>query len=461
MLHNLSTDDLRALDAAHHLHPFTDHGALSLSERRVIARADGVWLWDSEGNRILDGMSGLWCVNVGHGRNEIVEAVRAQMSELAYYNTFFKTTHEPVIRLSQMVAEIAPEGMNMVFFGTSGSDANDTILRMVRTYWDLMGKPHKKTVIARHSAYHGSTMGAASLGGMAAMHSQGGLPIPGIVHVDQPYWFGSGQDMTPDQFGVHAARALENAIDAIGEEHVAAFIAEPIQGAGGVIIPPETYWPEVKRILEERGILFICDEVICGFGRTGEWFGCQTYGLTPDFMTIAKGLSSGYLPIGGVVVCDKVAKVFHERGGEFYHGYTYSGHPACCAAAIANLEIIRREKLVERVRTDIGPYLAERWLALGEHALVGEARMKGLLGALELVPDKSDTTKRFAPVGAVGTLARDFSFANGLVMRAVRDSLILSPPLTLSHEEADALIALTRKTLDDTWAELKRQGRLG
>ena len=467
---NLSTDDLRALDAAHHLHPFTDHGALGLAERRVIARADGVWLWDTEGNRMLDGMAGLWCVEVGHGRQEIVEAVRAQMSELSYYNTFFKTAHAPVIELSKVLTELTPPQFNMFFYGSSGSDSNDTIVRMVRTYWDLMGKPDKKTILSRVNAYHGSTVAAASLGGMAGQHGQSGLPVPGpglgVVHIAQPYWFGEGMAMSPsmneDDFGLWAARELERTIDEVGEDKVAAFIAEPIQGAGGVVIPPATYWPEVKRILDERDILFISDEVICGFGRTGQWFGCETYGTEPDFMAMAKGITSAYLPLGAVAVSDRVAQVFHaSEAGEFYHGYTYSGHPACCAAALANLAIMRREKLVEYVRDDIGPYLAERWLGLADHELVGEARIKGLFGALELVPDKKDLSKRFDPVGGVGNLARDFSFANGLVMRGVRDSLIISPPLTLSHEEADELVALAGKTLDDTYVALKKDGRIG
>lgn len=457
---SLSTDALRSLDAAHHLHPFTDHGTLALAHRRVIDRAEGVWLWDSEGNRLLDGMAGLWCVQVGHGRREIADAVWAQMDRLSFYNTFFKTTHEPVVRLSAMLAELMPGSISKVFFGTSGSDSNDTILRMVRTYWDLMGKGDKKTVISRKNAYHGSTVAAASLGGMAAMHAQSGMPIPDIVHIAQPYWFGEGMAMSRDEFGLIAARSLEREIDTIGEDRIAAFIAEPIQGAGGVIIPPETYWPEVRRILAERDILFVSDEVICGFGRTGNWFGCQTYATGPDLVTMAKGMSSGYLPISGVGVGSRVASVLEEKAGEFFHGYTYSGHPACCAAAIANIEIMQRERLVERVADDIGPYLQKRWLSLGEHEMVGEARMKGLMGALELVPDKADLSKRFAPVGEAGTIARDLSLSNGLVMRAVRDSLILAPPLTITYEEVDQLIALASKTLDDTYMALKRAGWL-
>ena len=257
---------------------------------------------------------------------------------------------------------------------------------------------------------------------------------------------------------MHAARALEEKIDAIGEDRIAAFIAEPIQGAGGVIIPPDSYWPEVRRILKERDILFISDEVICGFGRTGNWFGCQTFDTEPDLMTTAKGLSSGYIPIGAVMVSKKIADVFRIPGNEFNHGYTYSGHPVACAAAIANLKIIRKENLVQRVSDDIGPYLQKRWRGLADHPLVGEAVMTGLMGALELVPDKKTPSTRFDNEGSVGTIARDFSFANGLIMRAVRDRLIISPPLTLTHEEADALIAMAKKTLDDTHHVLIRKG---
>ncbi|ALV25962.1 aspartate aminotransferase family protein [Pannonibacter phragmitetus] len=454
------TAELRALDAAHHFHPFTDTLQLNAEGSRVITNAKGVWLTDSEGNRILDGMAGLWCAQIGHGRDEVAEAVYKQMLELPYYNTFFKTTHPPVIALSEKLAEISPPQFNRTFFCSSGSEANDTVFRMVRFYWDQMGKPEKKVIIGRWNGYHGSTLAGTSLGGMKAMHEQGDLPVPGVRHIDQPYWFGEGGDMSPEDFGIAVARQLERAIDEIGEDKVAAFIAEPIQGAGGVIIPPSTYWPEISRILKERDILFVADEVICGFGRLGTWFGSEYFGIEPDLMPIAKGLTSGYLPMGGVLVSDKVAEGVIGKGGEFYHGYTYSGHPACAAAALVNLEIIQREKLVERVANDIGPYLQARWRALGDHPLVGEARMTGLVGALELVPEKGNRKKAFADTGTVGTLCRDISFGNGLIMRAVRDSMIISPPLVISHDEADQLVALARKTLDDTWAELKRQGKV-
>ena len=452
------TAELRTADARHYLHPFTDFKALAAEGSRVMVRGEGVWIEDSDGNRYLDGMAGLWCTNVGHGRSEIADAVHEQMKELAFYNSFFKTTNAPAIRLAEKLSTLAPNNMSRVFFCGSGSEANDTILRMVRHYWSLLGKPSKDIVISRVNGYHGSTMAGASLGGMKLMHGQGGMPIPGIVHIPQPYWFGEGGDLSPAEFGLLAARELEKKIDELGENRVAAFIAEPIQGAGGVIIPPETYWPEISRICAEREILLIADEVICGFGRTGKWFGSHYYNIKPDLMPIAKGLTSGYLPMGGVMISDRVAEVVVGIGEEFFHGYTYSGHPTCAAAALANLAIIEREGLVDRVANDIGPYFQKQWLALGDHPLVGEARMVGLIGALELVPNKPSRRDKFPDTGSVGTLCRDISFENGLVMRATRDSMIISPPLVITHEEADELIRRATKTLDETHHVLQAQG---
>lgn len=452
-----TTAELRALDAAHHLHPFSDTRALNAEGSRVIVKGEGVWLTDSDGNRYLDGMSGLWCVNVGYGRDEIADAVAAQLRELPYYNTFFKTTHTPVIELAAKLAELTPPQFNRVFFTGSGSESNDTVIRLVRRYFDIKQQPNKKVIISRRNAYHGSTVGAASLGGMVPMHEQGNLPIPGIVHIAQPYFWGEArQGETPEEFGLRTAQALEATIDALGEDKIAAFIAEPVQGAGGVIIPPATYWPEIARICRERDILFISDEVICGFGRTGSWFGCETFGTQPDILVMAKGITSGYMPLGGVMVADRVVDVLLE-GGDFNHGYTYSGHPAACAAALVNLDILVREDLVGRVARDVGPYLKAKWTALADHPLVGEAPALGMVAALELTPDKVGRTK-FPDVGKVGTLARDFSFRNGLVMRAVRDRLIIAPPLVISHGEIDELVSRARKTLDDTWTELKRLG---
>ncbi|MEM6665602.1 MAG: aspartate aminotransferase family protein [Pseudomonadota bacterium] len=454
-----TTAELQAADAAHHWHPFTDTKALAEEGARVIASANGVWLTDTDGNRYLDGMAGLWCVNVGYGRKEIGAAVERQMSDLPFYNTFFKSTHVPALELSEKLAEITQPQFSRVFYCSSGSEANDTIIRLVRTYWSAMGQPERKVIIARRNAYHGSTVGGASLGGMSAMHEQGSLPIPDIAHIRQPYWFDEGGDMDPDEFGLLCARDLEIAIDRIGADKVGAFIGEPLQGAGGVIIPPASYWPEVERICRERGILLVADEVICGFGRLGTWFGSDYYGFKPDLMAMAKGLSSGYLPIGGVMISDCVAETMMEKAGEFFHGYTYSGHPAACAAALENIAIIEREDLVGHVRDEAAPYLQAKWATLGDHPLVGEARMTGLMGALELVPEKP-SRKRFPDEGTVGTICRDISFQNGLVMRAVRDSMIIAPPLVINREEIDELVARATKTLDETHHRLKADGWL-
>tara|TARA_B100000929_G_scaffold23825_1_gene17881 strand:- start:61 stop:1137 length:1077 start_codon:yes stop_codon:yes gene_type:complete len=347
--------------------------------------------------------------------------------------------------------------MNRVFFTGSGSEANDTVLRMVRRYWALKGQPEKQWIIGRENGYHGSTVAGMSLGGMAPMHEQGGPCVPGITHIRQPYWFGEGRDQTPEAFGRACAEALEARIQELGSDKVAAFIAEPVQGAGGAIIPPDSYWPAIKEVLERHQILLVVDEVICGFGRLGEWFGSVHYDLKPDLMPIAKGLSSGYLPIGGVLVGDRVADTLIDEGGEFYHGFTYSGHPVCAAVALKNLELMQAEGVVERVRDDLGPYLATRWKSLESHPLIGEARSLGLIGALEIVADK-DSGKRFDKSLAVGNLCRDICFETGLVMRSVGDTMVISPPLVISHDEIDELVRLAREALDETLRRLTAQG---
>ena len=453
---NSPTSELQALDAAHHMHPFTTAQDLARKGARVITRAEGCWLTDSEGERILDGMAGLWCVNVGYGRRELADVAQRQMLELPYYNTFFQTTHVPVIQLAAKIAELAPADLNTVFFASSGSEANDTNLRLVRTYWQEKGEPQRDVIISRWNGYHGSSVGSGSLGGMKGMHAQGGMPIPGIHHIDQPHWYNEGGDMTPEEFGLERARQLEAAIEEIGPHRVAAFIAEPIQGAGGVIIPPSTYWPEVQRIVDKYGILLIADEVICGFGRTGAWFGSETVGIRPDIMTIAKGLSSGYQPIGGSILSDEVAGVIAKT--EFNHGYTYSGHPVASAVALENLRILQEEKIVERVRDDTGPYLKTKFEALAEHPLVGEARIVGMMGSLALTPDKASRAPFEAEAGTAGYITRERCFANNLIMRHVYDRMIISPPLVISKEEIDILISRAWTALDEAHAELKAQG---
>jgi len=448
-MYNYTTDQLKDLDQKHYLHPFTHYKNLQQERSRIITRADGVYLWDSDGNEFLDGMAGLWCVNVGYGRDEIADAVNQQIRELPYYNSFFKTANPPAVELARMVTALAPDHINHVFFTGSGSESNDTVVRMVRHYWSSMGLPDRKVIISRDNAYHGSTVAAASLGGMKPMHAQGGLPIPDIEHIGQPYWYQDGGDLAPEDFGVKVANELEAKILDLGADKVAAFIGEPIQGAGGVIIPPSSYWPRIQEICEQYDILLVADEVICGFGRTGKWFGSDYFGISPDIMVIAKGLSSGYLPIGGVLVGNRVATGLIEQGGEFNHGFTYSGHPVAAAAAIANLRILIDEGLVDRVDQDTGPYLQAKWQALAEHPLVGEARMVGLIGAIELVQDK-DTRAFFADRGDTGTLCRDICISEGLIMRACDDTMVISPPLCITRDEIDELVNRVTRSLDLT-----------
>ena len=452
-VNNPKTAHWQALSQAHHLAPFSDYKQLAEKGPRIITEAKGVHLWDSEGNKILDGMAGLWCVAVGYGREELVEAAATQMRQLPFYNTFFQTAHPPVLELAHAISQLAPAGMNHVFFTGSGSEGNDTMLRLVRHYWACKGQPNKKVIIGRDNGYHGSTVAGASLGGMKFMHEQGDLPIPGIAHIPQPYWFGEGGEQSPEAFGIWAADQLEKKILELGVDNVAAFIAEPIQGAGGVIIPPETYWPRIKEILAKYDILFVADEVICGFGRTGEWFGSQYYDLKPDLMTIAKGLTSGYVPMGGLIVSDKVFEVI-EAHGDFNHGFTYSGHPVAAAVGLENLRILKEEGIVERVKADTAPYLQKRLRELADHPLVGEVRGVGMLGAIELVQDKA-TRKRFSGDVGVGMVCRGHCFNNGLIMRAVGDTMIIAPPLVISQAEVDELVEKARKCLDLTWEQVR------
>jgi putrescine aminotransferase len=440
-------------DRLHFLHPFTDHRQLGARGTRVITRAEGVYIWEAEGQKILDGMSGLWCVNLGYSRSELAEAGARQLRELPYYNSFFQCTTPPAIELARELCALAPPGFNRVFFTNSGSEANDTNIRLVRYYWTLLGKPDKQIIIARRNGYHGSTIGAASLSGMPWMHAQAGLPIPNILHIEQPYWFGLGRDLDPAEFGRRIARQLATTIEEVGVDKVAAFIAEPVQGAGGAIVPPASYWPEIQKICDEYGILLIADEVITGMGRLGHWFGSEHYGIRPDLMTFAKGVTSGYQPLGGVLVGDRVGNVLVDKGGEFYHGFTYSGHPVACAVARATLQVLRQEKLVERVRDVVIPGFSSRWQKLANHPLVGEARSAGLIGGLELVSSKT-SRQRFAKELKAGERCRDFSIEEGLVMRAVGDTMIVAPPFITTDAQLDELVDKAWKALDRTQRSL-------
>lgn len=455
---HLPTSELQALDGAHHMHPFTTNNDLKERGARVITSGQGIYLRDSEGNQILDAMAGLWCVNLGYGREELVNVATRQMKELPFYNTFFNTTHTPAIALAAELAKLAPEGLNHVFFAGSGSEANDTNLRMVRVYWAEKGHPEKSHIISRKNGYHGSTVGSGSLGGMAYMHEQGGMPIPGIHHIGQPDWYAEGGDHTPEDFGLARAKELEAKILELGADKVAAFIAEPVQGAGGVIVPPSTYWPEIQRICDKYNILIIADEVICGFGRTGNWFGSTTMGIKPHIMTIAKGLSSGYVPIGGSIVCDEIAEVINAI--EFNHGYTYSGHPVCAAVALENLRILQDDNILDHVNNVAAPAFKAVLDQLAEHPLVGGVNVKGMMASLPLTPHKESRAKFAMDEGTAGFMCRERCFANNLVMRHVGDRMIISPPLVITPDEIDEFHKRAKIALDDTYNVLKADDML-
>lgn len=444
-----TTNEMRQWDKAHHLHPFTDYHAHSEQGGRIISRAEHIYVYDSEGNQLLDGMSGLWCCNLGYTQPRIAEAVHEQLQQLPYYNNFFNCANAPSVELARALVEITPAQFNHVFFTNSGSEANDTNLRLVHRYYELLGKPEKKHIISRKNAYHGSTIAAASLGGMKAMHAQTrGLSY--VHHINQPHWFEANTQEAPDAFGLRVAQELDEKIEALGEQNVAAFIAEPVQGAGGVIVPPDTYWAEIQRICSERDILFIADEVICGFGRTGQAFGCDTFGLQPDLMTFAKAITNGFLPLGGVMVSDKITDVLTAHAGEFAHGLTYSGHPAACAAGLATLAVMEAENIVNQAATR-SEFLQSRFRALTDHPIVGEVRGLGMFAALELVGNK-ETRERLAPDSAAAVFCRDRAIAAGLMVRQVGDAMVTAPPLICSEEEIDALVQMLTQALDETAA---------
>lgn len=453
-----TTKQWQAMDAAHFLHPFTDHKQLAEQGSRIITRAKGVYLWDSEEHKILDGMAGLWCAAVGHGHPELVAAAAKQMSELSFYNAFFKTATPPAIALAARLADLTGQRFRHAFFACSGSEAVDSIIRTMRHYWMLKGEPSRQIIIGRHYGYHGSTIAGSAAGGMEDMHKQAGQ-APGFSHIMAPYWYGFGEGLTEAEFGLQAAQALEERIVELGPENVAGFLAEPLQGAGGVIIPPATYWPEIQRICKKYDILLAADEVICGFGRTGRWFGSDTFQIEADLMSIAKGLTSGYVPLSAMLVGDRVADLLISQGGEYYHGFTYSGHPVACAVALANLDVIERDGLVEKSASQGAKLRAALKERLADHPLVGEVRGVGLVGAIELTRDKR-TREFFHEDAAVGMRCRNHCFQNDFIMRAVRDTMVFAPPLTIDDAQIEEFVARAALAIDLTYAEIKDAGLL-
>lgn len=448
---------IQDLDNAHHLHPFMVHHELRAQDPRVISRAKGVYIYDNDGNRIIDGMAGLWCTQLGYGVQELADIAKSAMEELSYYNVFFQTTNPAAAKLSALVAEKTPADLNQIFFASSGSEANDSAIKLIWYYWNLKGQPQRKAIIARNRAYHGTTIGAASLTGLPFMHGIFDLPLPQIHHIEPtPHAYAYAMEgESEEDFASRCAQALEDKILELGPETVAAFIGEPVMGAGGLMLPPKGYWQKIEAICRKYGVLLWSDEVICGFGRTGSWFGCQTYDFTPDIITMAKGISSGYVPMSAVALNDEIANTIVAADSEMAHGFTYSAHPVCSAVAVRNIELIEELGLVGETGARTSTYFQQKLAELNDHPLVGQTRGIGKLGALELVSDKT-TQARFTPDGHAGTTCRNHCFDVGVVMRAVGDTMFLSPPLVITESEIDELFGLIRRALDLTFQTLSR-----
>ena len=436
---------LLAADSAHLIHPL--HHPSATATARVWVEGKGAVIKDATGKEYIDGLAGLWNVNVGHGRRELADAAQRQMSTLAYHSSYAGGSNRPAIALAEKLSTLFYPSINTFYFTSGGAEATDTSIKTARFYWKALGKPEKTKVIARHRAYHGLTLAAMSATGLPAFWPMFEPRVPGFSHIDapDPYRFVHGD--TTISLGVAAARKLEEAIQREGAETVAAFIAEPIQGAGGVIVPPDDYFPEIRRICDKYGVLFIADEVITGFGRTGRWFALERYGVEPDIVQFAKGITSGYIPLGGMGVSDAVRDVINgvPAGKRWMHAYTYSGHATCCAVALENIAIIEREGLVARAATS-GARLLERLKALENDANVGHVRGLGLIAAVEVVADKS-TKQLFPPEAGVAARLTEAMLQRGLCTRVALDCICLAPPFVISDAEIDRMVEIVRASI--------------
>jgi putrescine---pyruvate transaminase len=444
----MTLSPLQQLDAAHHLHPFTNHADMHQGGTHIITEGAGVWLKDSEGRKLLDALAGLWAVNIGYGRREVVDAVAAQMTQLSYYPSFFNSTTEPAIRLAAKLSELAPGRLRHAMFCNSGSEANETALKLIRGYWKLKGQPGRTKIITREFAYHGVTLATTSMTGLPSCTVPFDLPLPGFVHVPGPNAWAANREGDPVAYGEWCIEETERVILREGAETIGAIFAEPVQGAGGVIPPPAGYLRALRELARKYGILFVADEVITGFGRLGAWFASGLWDLDPDMMCLAKGLTSGYIPLGATMVADDIAATL-IHGGYLAHGFTYSGHPVSCAAALASIGILEKEQLVERVRDVSGPYFKSKLAALASHPAVGEVRSEGLIGAIELVPRAGKSA--LTPTTMLGVKASNLVRKEGVIVRGIRDLIAAAPPLTITHEEIDILFDAIRKGLDRLW----------
>jgi len=453
--------NVQARDVETILHPYTNLAQHRESGPVVIERGEGVHVWDAQGRKLIEGLSGLWCTSLGYNCEELVEAATAQMRRLPFAHLFGSRSHDPAVALAEKLKEISPCPASKVFFANSGSEANDTQIKLIWYMNNALGRPKKKKIISRVGAYHGVTIASASLTGLAANHADFDLPIPGFLHTGRPHYYRDAQPgETEAEFSTRLAQDLDQLIQREGPETVAAFIAEPIMGAGGVILPPETYFAKIQAVLAKYDIYFIADEVICGFGRTGNMFGSQTFGLSPDSISVAKALSSAYAPISAIMIPEEMYQAALEESrkiGTFGHGFTYSGHPVSCAVALKTLEIYERDDIIGHVRA-VSPAFTSRLAALGDHPLVGQARGIGLIGGLELVADKGQRRSFPASLGLAAKCAA-LALDEGLMIRALGgDVLALCPPLVINEDEIGQMFDAVERTLERAEAWVAKDG---
>ena len=444
--------------AQHLICGFTSPASVEQHGTMELVKGRGVYVWDARGRKYLDGLASLWNVAVGHGRAEIARAVAAQMRQLEYAPTLLGFSSTPAQRLAERIARMAPKGLSRVVFTSGGSDANETVIRLVRLYWRLRQRTEKIKIVALNRAYHGSSTGAASLTGLPYFHTYYEPLLPGVVHMPRPFCYRCELGLTYPDCGIACADELERVIEREGAETIGAFIAEPVQGVGGVVVPPPGYFERIRAICDRHEVLMIADEVITGFGRLGTRFGIERWKVVPDMISFAKGVTSGYVPLGGVIVKDDIYRTLIEAGPDFalHHGFTYSGHPAVCAAALANLDIIEREGLIGRARK-LAPYFARRLGMLTRHRIVGEVRAAGLMAAVELVRDRQSKESLPSNLNVAGRV-RNAALARGVIVRASADTIVVCPPLIITREQIDHLAKVLDEAIDEVVTQLADEG---
>lgn len=447
-MHDEKIAELREQDQKFYIHPFTNHPSMHAAGTSIVTSGEGCFVFDEQGRKLLDGLAGLWCVNVGYGCTEIIEAINVQLRRMPFYPSFFNTTTEAPIKLAAKLAELAPKRLNHTMFCGSGSEANESAIKIVRAYNKIKGRSQRTKVLSRTFAYHGVGVATTSVTGLPSCWQPFDLPLPGYIHAPGPYAYEAGKEKDAVAYGDWCIEETKKLIEAEGPETIGVCFAEPIQGAGGVIIPPDGYLKKLRELCRKYEILYVSDEVITGFGRIGSMFMSNELDLDPDIMTLAKGITSGYVPFGATMMSDEIVETLNS-GGYFAHGFTYSGHPVGAAAALANIAKLEKDKLVERVRDKIGPYFENQLGALRDHPAVGEVRVKKLIAAIELLPKGGRSA--LTPTSNLGIKMFELVRKEKLIARGIRNLLAVSPAFIITEREVDMLVSSIKKALDHLW----------